>query len=395
MNSIALLTVIIVLVYAAIGVSGPLFTLYLQALGANYSRIAVILATAATVTLISSYAWGRFSDRLGRRKPLVVGGLLGGAVAYLLLSRALSFEAAWVVRLFEAALLAAYSTASLAFMGDLLAGQGSRGRRMGIYRGAGSLAFAGGALIGGRLADATSLRVPFLTAAGLYALAGLIALALHEATRPAHEQKAHSDHSSTLRRLRSAVIRRPSFSLRAALPLPFLVGVFLWQMTWNGQASMWPNYMASLGYAKTAISSLWGWAGLIEAPAMLLTGRLSDLFGRAILLAAGGIGAGLVMLGYLLLAGALATLLVVQVGRGIAFGSYTANAMTFAVEFGGEETRGANSGLLNTASSAGQLVGLYLGGTIVQLWGFQAMWTAFAVTAMLSAVCFLALRHRA
>lgn len=412
MNSIALLTVIIVLVYAAIGVSGPLFTLYLQALGANYGRIAVILATTATVTLISSYAWGHLSDRLGRRKPLVVGGLLGGAVAYLLLSRALSFEAAWVVRLCEAALLAAYSTASLAFMGDLLAGHGGRGRRMGLYRGAGSLAFAGGALIGGRLADATSLRVPFLAAAGLYMLAGLTALALHEVPRPAHEQKAHSDHSSprprlrpavggpTLRRLRSAVVRPalrrlPSaVVLRTALPLPFLAGVFLWQMTWNGQASMWPNYMASLGYAKTAISSLWGWAGLIEAPAMLLTGRLSDLFGRAILLAVGGVGAGLVMLGYLLLAGALATLLVVQVGRGIAFGSYTANAMTFAVEFGGEETRGAHSGLLNTASSAGQLVGLYLGGTIAQLWGFQVMWTAFAFTALLSAVCFLALRHR-
>ncbi len=158
---------------------------------------------------------------------------------------------------------------------------------------------------------------------------------------------------------------------------------------------MWPNYMAALGYAKTAISSLWGLAGLVEAPAMLLTGRLSDTLGRAILLAAGGIGAGLVMLGYLLLAGTMATLLVVQVGRGIAFGSYTANAMTFAVEFGGEDTRGANSGLLNTASSAGQLVGLYLGGTIVQLWGFQFMWMAFAITAALSAVCFLALRRHA
>ncbi len=97
MNSIALLTAIIILVYAAIGVSGPLLTLYLQALGANYNRIAIILATTAAVTLASSYAWGRLSDQLGRRKPLVVGGLLGGAVAYLLLSQALSFEAACAI----------------------------------------------------------------------------------------------------------------------------------------------------------------------------------------------------------------------------------------------------------------------------------------------------------
>jgi MFS family permease len=133
---------------------------------------------------------------------------------------------------------------------------------------------------------------------------------------------------------------------------------------------------------------------LIEAPAMLLAGQLSDLVGRAALLAVGGIGAGLVMLGYLLLAGALATLLVVQVVRGVAFGSYTANAMTFAVEAGDERMRGTNSGLLNAVSGAGQLVGLYLGGTLVQLWGFQCMWTAFAITAALSAVCFLVLRKR-
>jgi MFS family permease len=386
LNSIILLTIIIALVYAAIGISSPLLTLYLQSLGADYSRIAVILATSAAVSLISSAIWGRASDALGRRKPLVAGGLAGGAITYTLLSQALSFEAAWGVRLCEAALLSAYATASLAFMGDLLASRGSRGRRMGLYRGIGSLAFAGGAMIGGRLADAATLRVPFMVAASLYALAALIALTLHEAPRA-----AASD--ATPARIPSSILRRPSAIFRSALPLPFLAGVFLWQMTWNGQASMWPNYMAALGYAKTAISSLWGLAGLIEAPAMLLSGQLSDLVGRAALLAVGGAGASLVMLGYLLLAGALATLLVVQVVRGVTFGSYMANAMTFAVEAGDEQTRGTNSGLLNAVSGAGQLVGLYLGGTLVQFQGFQFMWMAFAATAALSAVCFLVLRR--
>jgi MFS family permease len=393
LNSIVLLTVIITLVYAAVGIAMPLLTLYLQSLGADYARIALILATTAAASLVSSSIWGRLSDALGRRKPLVAGGLAGGAIAYFLLSQALSFEMAWGVRLFEAALLAAYTTASLAFMGDLLANRGGRGRRMGLYRGIGSLAFAGGAMIGGRLADAATLRVPFIVSAALYALAALIALALREPPRAAvsRQPSVVSPQSSSVGRPSSFVGRLSSF---VRLPLPFLAGVFLWQMTWNGQASMWPNYMASLGHAKTVISSLWGLAGLIEAPAMLLSGQLSDLVGRAALLAVGGFGASLVMLGYLLLAGALLTLIVVQIVRGVTFGSYTANAMTFAVESGDERTRGTNSGLLNTVSGAGQLVGLYLGGTLVQLFGFQLMWTAFAVTAALSAVCFLVLRRR-
>jgi MFS family permease len=408
LNSIVLLTVIIALVYAAVGIAMPLLTLYLQSLGADYARIALILATTAAVSLVSSAVWGRLSDALGRRKPLVAGGLAGGAIAYFLLSQALSFEMAWGVRLFEAALLSAYATTSLAFMGDLLASRGGRGRRMGLYRGIGSFAFAIGAMIGGRLADAATLRVPFIVAAALYALAALIALALREPPRAdaSRQSSVVSGQSSVVSGQLSVVsgqspaVGRPSsFVFRLSsivrLPLPFLAGVFLWQMTWNGQASMWPNYMASLGYAKTAISSLWGLAGLVEAPAMLLSGQLSDLVGRAALLAAGGVGAGLVMLGYLFFAGALATLLVVQIVRGVAFGSYTANAMTFAVETGDERTRGTNSGLLNAVSGAGQLVGLYLGGTLVQFQGFQFMWTTFAITAALSAVFFLVLRRRA
>lgn len=398
LNSIVLLTVIIALVYAAVGISSPLLTLYLQSLGADYSRIAVILATTAAVSLVSSTIWGRVSDVLGRRKPLVAGGLFGGAIAYFLLSRVISFEGAWGVRLFEAAMLAAYSTTSLAFMGDLLASRGGRGRRMGLYRGIGSLAFAGGALIGGRLADASSLRTPFMVAAALYALAALIALALRETRSAAHADDASAGRRPLSFRLPRLLPWQTTPAARAVwlgLPWPFLIGVFLWQMTWNGQASMWPNYMASLGYAKTAISSLWGLAGLIEAPSMLLSGQLSDVVGRAALLAAGGFGAGLVMLGYLLLSGALVTLVIVQVVRGVTFGSYTANAMTFAVESGDERTRGASSGLLNTVSGAGQLVGLYLGGTLVQIHGFQFMWMSFAVTAALSAICFLVLRRRA
>lgn len=385
MNNIALLTIIIALVYAAIGISSPLLTLYLQSLGADYSRIAIILATTAAVALVSSYLWGRASDALGRRKPLIVGGLAGVAVAYFLLGQVTGFDGAWAVRLGEAAAMAAYSTASLALMGDLLSSSGARGKRMGIYRGIGSLAFAGGAFIGGRLADASSLRTTFALAAAFYFVAALIALTLREP----RIERPQTDFPTA-----QPVVRRPSTARRPGLPWPFLAGVFLWMMTWNGQASMWPNYMASLGYAKTAISSLWGLAGLIEAPSMLVAGQLSDVVGRAALLTAGGVGASLVMLGYLLLSGTLLALLGVQIVRGMTFGSYTANAMTFAVEAGDERMRGANSGLLNTVSGAGQLVGLYLGGTLVQAQGFPFMWTVFVGTALASAACFATLRRR-
>lgn len=405
MDNILLLTLIIILVFGAIGIGSPLMTLYLESLGANYSRIALILATTASVSLVTSYAWGRLSDALGRRKPLIAAGLAGLALAYFLLSQVVSADWAWLVRLGEAASNAAYSTTSLALMGDLLATRDRRGQRMGVYRGLGSLAFAVGALLGGRLADHFSLRLTLQVCASLYLAAAAVALILRESRSATVRRSAPRIEAVSAPASAGLGGRRSAFGWkdraagwrgwRPGLPLFFLAGVFLWTMTWYGQASMWPNHMAALGYAKTEISSLWGLAALIEAPAMRFAGQWSDVVGRGALLAVGGFTATLVLCGYVALSQILPALVGVQVLRGVAFGSYTANAMTFAVEWGDETTRGRNSGLLSTVSGAGQLAGLLLGGTLAQAGGFRMMFGVFAATAAAAGACFLALRARA
>ena len=149
--------------------------------------------------------------------------------------------------------------------------------------------------------------------------------------------------------------------------------------------------MAQLGYSKSAISGLWGLAALTEAPSMLVVGRLSDLFGRAPLLAAGALGMVGVQLGYVLLAQIFAALLGVQLLRGFAYASYTTTAMTFAAEHGDRRTRGRNTGVFNAVSSAGNLLGLLMAGTMAQARGFNFMFVVFAGAMLLSALCFLQL----
>jgi hypothetical protein len=79
---------------------------------------------------------------------------------------------------------------------------------------------------------------------------------------------------------------------------------------------MWPNFMDALGYSKTAISSLWGLAALVEAPAMWLVGIASDWIGRIPLLVIGSLGIAFIMAGYILLSRWLAALMAVQALRG-------------------------------------------------------------------------------
>jgi predicted MFS family arabinose efflux permease len=220
----------------------------------------------------------------------------------------------------------------------------------------------------------------------LYALAALSALALRDQPVTAAADKTLPSPANTL-----SAASRPG---GRPLPVRFLAGVFLWITAWNASASMWPNFLDTLGYSKTAISSLWGLAAFIEMPAMWLVGYLSDVVGRAPLLAAGGGGVGLVMLGYVTLARVLPALIGVQVVRGFTFASYTATAMTFAAEHGDPTTRGSNSGLYNAASSGGELVGVLMGGTLAQAVGFETLFGVCAISGLLSSVCFWALRRQ-
>ncbi len=180
MNNFRTLTVVNSLFFAAIGISSPLMTLYLESLGANYSQISLILTSYVAVLIAGNFFWGRFADRLGRRKPLLLAGLLAVALAFFLLSRAPSTGFAWGARLIEAVGMAAFTTVGLAYMGDILEGSGQKGRRMGLYRGIGSLAFSIGAVTGGRIADAYSLSVTFAVCSVVYLTATLAALALSE-----------------------------------------------------------------------------------------------------------------------------------------------------------------------------------------------------------------------
>ncbi|HRW06320.1 MAG TPA: MFS transporter, partial [Caldilineaceae bacterium] len=179
-----------------------------------------------------------------------------------------------------------------------------------------------------------------------------------------------------------------------SLPLFFLIGVLLWTAAHSASASMWPNYMQTLGYSKTASSSLWGLAALIEFPAMVGAGFLSDAIGRTPLLMAGGGFITLTNLGYLFLAGIFPLLLVIQVLRGFGFGSYTTTAMTFATEQSEQRNRGSISGLFSTVSSAGSLLGSSLGGTLVQLFGFHFLYGVVAALAFCSMLSFGILRFQ-
>src|SRR6266540_2086224 len=315
------LTGVLFLVYLATGLWSPLLAVYTRSLGAETGQIGLVLATFQITNLASQYWWGRFSDRLGRRKPLLLLGTAGMGLAYFGIASADQYGWLFAARALEGVALSAYSTGSLALIGDLLEDQAGRGRLMGTYRTFGSL--------------------PFAIAALCYSLAFVLGTRINErptgvSLSPADEGPKTKDEISAPSNvgLSSLVLGQRSRALWS-----FLALLCTWMFAMNAVVPLWPVFMANIGYSKTAIGGLWALAALGEAPYMILAGHLSDRWGRKRVMLTGFVGMSGVYLAYTL-SPALAWIVGVQLVRAFAYASMEAPALLYATELGLRRQRG-------------------------------------------------------
>jgi MFS family permease len=405
MTNITFLTLIAVILFMSTGVTGPISSLYAESLGASYVIIGLLGTVSSLTMILFGYAWGRASDRAGQRRVFLVTSLATLSLSYVGLSLAPGYGWLFALHVVSAFAKAGYGTTSLALMGDLLEQRpDERGRRMGVYRGLGSLGFGIMAFLSGRLADRFSLRVPFALAACLAAVACVLALRIRE---PASSGEIRSirlsglTFSKALARARGAVVdawdrvvrfvRWPSSSrVRGSrsgsegapdfqgglprLPLaPLLVSAFLWSLVTGAVYAVWANYMVGgLGYSQAAMSALWSLASTSEFPLMILAGWLSDRIGRLPMLSLGFVAWTIVFVGYVA-APMMPWIVAIQLVRGFAYSAYTATAMTYAAEVRSRQQRGQASGLYSSAGGLGAILGSSMGGTLTQLSGFRTM----------------------
>ncbi|MAG13535.1 MAG: hypothetical protein CMN78_02945 [Spirochaetales bacterium] len=386
MTNFALLTTISFLVFLSGGLTGPISSLYLESLGAGYTAIGLIGTVAAVTAIASSYVWGRASDHLGRRKGILLFGLLTMAITNSLVAAVPSYGFIFPLRIFGGAALSAYATSSLALMGDELERHSStRGMRMGIFRGLGSLAFGIMAFLSGSISDRFSLRAPFAMSAAFYFVAFFVALRIKEertgraATEPRRGvliarlilTDARKVFLRGRRRVHPAV---GAEKMNDSLPLaPLMVSAFLWSLVTGAVYAVWANYMVNeLSYTQTAMSRLWSLASTSEFPLMIFAGWLSDKIGRLRTLILAFFAWTLVFAGYVLIPG-MPWMVFIQLTRGLAYSAFTAAAMTYATEVRSRAKRGEVSGLYSASSGLGSILGASMGGIQTQIAGFRAM----------------------
>lgn len=392
MHPVLRMTLITMLLFMSRGITGPVRSLYTRSLGASYLTIG-LLGTVTSLSMIGGNSlWGWLSDRLRKRKPILLGGLAALALGFVGIAAVPTASWLFPLYLWMALAQAAYDTASLALMGDLLEkGKGTRGRRMGTYRGLASLAFGVAAFGSGELAEIWSLRSPFMIGAVCLMLALLLAFWIR---RPEErdEEPVAADAKAPIGNGIAASPDKPG------LPLPpLLIAVGVWSLVTGAVYAVWANYMVeSLGYSQGQMTRLWAVASLSEFPLMILAGWLGDRLGRLPMLSLGLALWAAVFTGYLFLP-SMPWIIAVQLVRGFAYSAHTATAMTYAAEVRAREHRGRVSGFYGTAGSIGAILGTSLGGLLTEYAGFRAMIAACAALVFAGAIYvgITAVAHRA
>lgn len=245
------------------------------------------IVSFGVVKALANLLAGRFSDRIGRKRILVAGWLVGLPVPLLIM---LAPSWGWIV---AANVLLGVNQglcwSTTVIMKIDLVGPTRRGLAMGLNEAAGYLSVAAAALASGYLAASYGLRPEPFYLGIVFALAGLLLSVF--AVRDSH---GHAKHEAVLRN--SAAARAPGPSFGAIFALTSWRNRSLFATSQAGLVNnlndgmawgLFPLFFAAggLGIEQVAVLAaiypgVWGFA-------QLGTGALSDRIGRKGLIAAG------------------------------------------------------------------------------------------------------------
>jgi multidrug resistance protein len=145
----------------------PALPFYAESFGASFITIGLLSASYSLMHFLFSPLWGRLSDRIGRR-PVLLIGLAGSAVAFLMFGLAKTLVMLFVARILAGILSSATLPTAQAYIADTTS-EADRAKGMGLIGAAFGMGFIFGPAVGGILTQ-YGYGFPALVAAGISAL---------------------------------------------------------------------------------------------------------------------------------------------------------------------------------------------------------------------------------
>lgn len=378
------------------GLIVPILPYYAQSLGASGMELGLLMMCYSGMQFFFSPVWGRLSDRLGRKKILMI--CLGGiGCSMLILAGARSLTWLFIGRLLAGMFGANISVAN-AYVADVTSPE-NRAKGMGVIGAAFGLGFVMGPPLGGLLASPavaelvnkglSALGLPSINPYGLPALGALLlvvvnlAFAVHQLVEPALSETERLSHRNRLKR---SLVKEVMGNPRTAYP------VILFFLATSGMAEIETTFALFL-------KGRFGWdalqAGLLLALMGLVMaglqgggiGKLAKRFGETKLLLAGLVLVTLALAGVILSLnpGLLVASLILH---GLGYGLINPSLLSLTSRSAKEGLQGGTMGVYQSAGSLARIVGPLIAGALIDIAGLTA---PFVVAALFFALAGLLL----
>ena len=366
------------------GIVLPLLPLYADRFGASGTQIGILVLSYSAAQLLFAPVWGGLSDRFGRR-PILIIGLLGSAVSYLVFAYAASLSVLLLSRIM-AGIGGANIPVAQAYIADITPRE-SRAGNMGLIGAAFGLGFIFGPAIGGVLAP-VSAELPGLAAAGLCAGNALLALVLlPESLARGERAKTKIGAPRSRREELQVILRSPRF-------VRVLILSFIFTTAFSIMHPIFPLFASGrFGLNERDVGWLFAFIGLISAVMQgcvvrLLAPRLGEV--RLVRASAVPFVVGFVVIGAAssvpMLLGGLALL-------AVGFGGTLPSLVSLLSRSAPEELQGGSLGVGQSVGALGRIVGPFVAGVLWDTLGSSSPYFVAAAIGTLAGLWGLGLRQ--
>ncbi len=278
----------------------PLLPVYADMLGASTTAVGLLFALYAVGLLLATPVLGVLSDRIGRRRPMLVGsfGLTAATITFALAD---NYPLLVTARFLQGVAAAAVWTAGVALVADVTDSR-HLGKTMGIVMACMSVGLIVGPPAGGILEQVGGLRMPFVVVTVAAVLSGLAQFLFAHDVRGARDVAGRGSVTARMRgrhRRRPASHRRGSAVARVRVLLadPALrstvIAVFLASCAMSMLEAILPlDLTGRLSAGPAAVGVVFGAAALVHGATSPLVGALADRLPRIQLMTGGLIVAG-------------------------------------------------------------------------------------------------------
>jgi DHA1 family solute carrier family 18 vesicular amine transporter 1/2 len=338
--------------------------------GASPTVIGLLFASFGVTLFAVSVPMGGYSDRIGRKFPLV-GGLLALAAASVLFAFAPDMTWLFIARLIQGGADAVTWVVGFALIADLYASD-ERGRVMGFVMSGSTFGFMVGPTLGGWLYETGGIRLPYLFIA---ALSIVIALGIASLEIPSKSGELESLPLST-------IVRVPAV---ATCAIAVVAGSGTIAML-EPVLSMFLNSSIALGPARVGL--VFGGGAVVAAVLHPVFGQIADRVGgrQLTLWGLAAIGA---MLPILAQSWSFASAVGLYVIGALVIATMITPSLTYmaaATASAGSPSFGVAYGIYNVAWAVGLLIGPAIGGFLYDRLGFTVLSLIWAPTVVVIAL---------